>query len=93
MLTLEEKVATLLNNIPLNYHDMIIGNSYIGMGGWNGGGSGTLIKGDGYGSGGGGSTDIRLSSSLSDRIVVAGGGGGWGYCKVCSELTVALLLL
>ena len=46
-----------------------------GFGGFNGGGS----SGGNYGGrGGGGATDIRLSSTISSRIVVAGGGGGGG---------------
>ena len=45
-------------------------------GGYNGGGNAGGSRGD-EGSGGG-ATDIRLSSALDDRIVVAGGGGGTG---------------
>ena len=45
-------------------------------GGYNGGGSAGGSRGD-EGSGGG-ATDIRLTSALDDRIVVAGGGGGTG---------------
>lgn len=39
-------------------------------GGFNGGGTGYRV-------GGGGATDIRISTSLYDRFIVAGGGGGW----------------
>jgi hypothetical protein len=48
-----------------------------GQNGYNGGGAGG--SGD-FESGypGGGASDVRLSNSLSDRIIVAGGGGGCG---------------
>ena len=42
--------------------------------GWNGGGTGSAYS--SYGGGGGGASDVRISASLTDRIVVAGGGGG-----------------
>ena len=41
-------------------------------GGFNGGGTSR----DPGGQGGGGATDVRISTSLSDRLIVAGGGGG-----------------
>ncbi|MDE6029438.1 MAG: hypothetical protein K2F90_03865 [Clostridiales bacterium] len=51
----------------------IDGRDYsIRSGGWNGGGQGTGRA----GSGGGGATDIRTSTSYSNRILVAAGGGG-----------------
>lgn len=46
------------------------------VGGYNGGGSAGAGHGD-EGSGGG-ATDIRTSTALDDRVVVAGGGGGTG---------------
>ena len=50
------------------------------LGGWNGGGAGgTGYVNEGWdrsGGGGGGATDVRTSTSLSNRILVAGGGGG-----------------
>ena len=61
------------------YIDLSLGQElfvYVGTsgtnGGYNGGGSGpgTIM--------GGGATDIRLTSSLYSRIIVAGGGGGPG---------------
>ena len=47
-----------------------------GAGGFNGGG----LAGSGHGDegSGGGATDLRISSSLEDRLVIAGGGGGAG---------------
>ena len=45
---------------------------YIRAGGFNGGGGSGYY----YGAGGGGATDIRSSTSLDSRILVAGGGGG-----------------
>ena len=47
-------------------------------GGFNGGGNGGKAISADYNSGssGGGATDIRLSESLDDRIIVAAGGGG-----------------
>ena len=52
------------------------GQGNAAAGGFNGGG----IAGSGHGDAGsgGGATDLRLSTSLADRIVVAGGGGGMG---------------
>ena len=44
-------------------------------GGWNGGGSVASAT-PGLGGGGGGATDIRISTEIEDRIIVAGGGGG-----------------
>ena len=54
-------------------------NESTAKGGWNGGGDGFLGSRttELYGSGGG-STDIRLTTALKDRILVAGGGGGAG---------------
>ena len=54
-------------------------------GGCNGGGKGGQPYSVSYsgGSGGGGATDIRLSYSINDRILVSGGGGGnAGYSYV-----------
>ena len=45
-------------------------------GGYNGGGD--AGKGHGDEGSGGGSTDLRTTSAVTDRIVVAGGGGGTG---------------
>ena len=52
------------------------GQGNAAAGGFNGGG----IAGSGHADAGsgGGATDLRLSTSLADRIVVAGGGGGMG---------------
>ncbi len=48
-------------------------------GGWNGGGTGgTDTQVAQNGGGGGGATDIRTSTTLDSRILVAGGGGGTG---------------
>lgn len=45
-------------------------------GGFNGGGD--AGKGHGDEGSGGGATDLRMTSALEDRVVVAGGGGGTG---------------
>lgn len=52
-------------------------------GGWNGGGNpGNSSAGSGgrggFSGGGGGASDIRTSTNLADRLIVAGGGGGAG---------------
>jgi hypothetical protein len=52
------------------------GTNSISAGGWNGGGNGYT------GSGGGGATDIRTSTALGDRMIVAAGGGGT-YSNTC----------
>ena len=65
---------------------------YIGQAGqkqdasWNGGGAGLPTCNKGYGTGGGGSTDLRIingvwsaPTSLRSRILAAGGGGGASY--------------
>ncbi len=51
-------------------------SSNSAAGGFNGGG----ISGNGHGDqgSGGGASDLRTSTSISDRVVVAGGGGGTG---------------
>lgn len=53
-----------------------------GKGGWNGGGDGgTEPKSENQpenGAGGGGASDVRTSTNLADRFIVAGGGGGAG---------------
>jgi len=46
-----------------------------GTGGFNGGGDAGVKD----SAGGGGATDIRTSTSLSDRVIVAAGGGGAAY--------------
>ncbi len=52
-----------------------------GAPGINGGGAGGNFTGTVSGGGGGGASDIRLTPSIVDRIVIAGGGGGAGiYC-------------
>lgn len=52
---------------------------YTNMGGFNGGGQGSVYVADSSaGGGGGGASDVRSSTSLSSRLVVAGGGGGAG---------------
>ena len=51
-------------------------DEYSYLGGFNGGGTCQCTQ----PLGGGGASDVRLSSSLSDRIIVAGGGGGTGSC-------------
>lgn len=49
----------------------------VAPGGFNGGGFGGYdIGGYSTAGGGGGASDIRLTSSLIDRVIVAGGGGG-----------------
>lgn len=50
-------------------------------GGWNGGGNLLALPCGGGSDGwpGGGASDIRRTSSLSTRLIVAGGGGGQGY--------------
>ncbi len=51
-----------------------------GLGGWNGGGKGATYGNSYNGSGGGGSSDIRVGgTSLTDRIIVCGAGGGSAY--------------
>ena len=52
------------------------GQGNAAVGGFNGGG--TAGSGHADAGSGGGSSDIRLSTSLADRVVVAGGGGGTG---------------
>ena len=65
--------ANFNTNEILNFYIGGAGNSN-GVGGYNGGGNaGVLAKNN---DGGGGSTDVRVSSSINDRIMVAGGGGG-----------------
>ena len=49
-----------------------MGAASPGAGGFNGGGSGGITD----GGGGGGASDIRTSTSIGTRLVVAGGGGG-----------------
>ena len=53
----------------------------LGPGGFNGGGAVTAVPCGGGPDGwpGGGASDVRTTSSLSDRLVVGGGGGGTGY--------------
>ena len=53
----------------------------LGPGGFNGGGSVTALPCGGPSDGfpGGGASDVRTSTSLNDRLIVAGGGGGQGY--------------
>lgn len=53
----------------------------MGPGGYNGGGSITALPCGGPSDGwpGGGASDVRTTSSLNDRIIVAGGGGGQGW--------------
>lgn len=51
----------------------------IEAGGYNGGGGGSYSGNvHDLGGGGGGASDIRISASLTDRLLVAGGGGGGG---------------
>jgi hypothetical protein len=51
-----------------------------GPGGYNGGGGATIDPCGGSGGWpGGGASDVRLTASLNDRIIVAGGGGGGGW--------------
>jgi|GEM_PF-1927768 len=57
-------------------NDIPSGGSVSAVGGWNGGGNGGSENQWRFGSGGGGATDIRTSSTLASRIIVAGGGGG-----------------
>jgi len=60
-------------------------SSYVGRPGYNGGGwggtttSNATTNGAQMGGGGGGATDIRTSTALSDRIVIAGASGGSAY--------------
>jgi hypothetical protein len=56
--------------------------NHSGAGGYNGGGAVNAQPcggGNSDGFPGGGASDIRLSASLNDRIIVAGGGGGQGW--------------
>ena len=81
-------VGTLILNTTTKLF-IHVGESPIShLGGWNGGGSGSISKLD-SGAGGGGSTDISLYGSegtsdwnneehLYSRIIAAGGGGGSG---------------
>lgn len=72
-------ITGTLTNLPAEVHIYVGGSGASGSnvaGGFNGGGSA-----GGWGgseTSGGGATDIRLTNSLSDRILVAGGGGGTG---------------
>jgi hypothetical protein len=53
-----------------------------GSGGYNGGGAVNALPcggGTNDGWGGGGASDVRLTASLTDRIIVGGGGGGSGW--------------
>ncbi|MFM2016558.1 MAG: hypothetical protein RL007_214 [Bacteroidota bacterium] len=53
----------------------------LGPGGFNGGGATLALPCGGGGDGfpGGGASDVRTSTSLNDRLIVAGGGGGMGW--------------
>ena len=89
-------VSTSLDVRSIKVVYIYVGQSppgYGSNGGWNGGGSCSTFsagwRGSGcnefYGCAGGGATDVRTSSTLESRIVVAGGGGGcvfgcWGSC-------------
>ena len=55
-------------------------SSFPGVGGYNGGADGgnDTFNGDCSSGGSGGSTDMRINSSISGRIIVAGGGGSGG---------------
>jgi hypothetical protein len=57
------------------------GDSPLGAGGYNGGGtSDSTAMGPPGGAGGGGASDVRSGgSAVSNRIIVAGGGGGAGF--------------
>ncbi|MEY2676317.1 MAG: hypothetical protein RL510_337 [Actinomycetota bacterium] len=73
------KVVGTFSTIPTSMNIFVGGAGKTGSlatGGYNGGGQAGSGHGD-EGSGGGAS-DIRLASTLDDRIVVAGGGGGAG---------------
>ena len=73
------KIAGTFSTIPASMSIYVGGAGKQGnaaTGGFNGGGAAGGSHGD-EGSGGG-ATDIRLTSALDDRIVVAGGGGGTG---------------
>ena len=73
------RVAGTLSQIPSTLYFAVGGAGVTGQsanGGFNGGGpagSGSNNEGSG-----GGSSDIRLSTNVESRIVVAGGGGGRG---------------
>lgn len=72
-------VSGMLSNLPSELF-IAVGEAGIrgadSAGGFNGGGaSGGLYGNPGSG---GGASDIRVSTALTDRIVVAGGGGGYG---------------
>lgn len=54
--------------------------SQAGAGGFNGGGRGG-VGGNGDRGGGGGATDVRTTSNLNSRIIVAGGGGAGLYWR------------
>lgn len=53
----------------------------LGPGGYNGGGAVLALPCGGGSDGwpGGGASDVRTTSSLNDRLIVAGGGGGQGW--------------
>lgn len=53
------------------------GAASMDVGGFNGGGNGVNSSG-GFSGGGGGATDVRVGSTLADRVIVAAGGGGGG---------------
>jgi hypothetical protein len=73
------RVTGTLSQIPSTLYIAVGGSGITGAsaaGGFNGGGqAGTGSNNEGSG---GGSSDIRLSTNLESRIVVAGGGGGRG---------------
>jgi hypothetical protein len=57
----------------------VLGTNRPGFGGDNGGGAGGHTS-SAAGGGGGGATDVRTSTALTDRIVIAGAGGGATIC-------------
>lgn len=71
------RVAGEFIELPANLQVWVGGAGVrAGDGGFNGGGAAGSGHGD-EGSGGG-ATDLRIGSSLEDRVVIAGGGGGAG---------------
>lgn len=73
------KVSGRFTNIPASLFVYVGGQGKTGSGQTGGfGGGGTSGSGHGDEGSGGGASDLRSSTALADRLVVAGGGGGTG---------------
>ena len=73
------QVTGTLVNLPSEFYVVVGAAGGVGSkiaGGYNGGGNAGGNRGNE--GAGGGASDIRLTTELADRIIVAGGGGGAG---------------